>query len=384
MRKISILGSTGSIGTQALDVIRMTPGEYEVSALVCGSSIEKIKNQIKEFRPAIAVVANEEDAATLQGEFSDTRVLWGDDGIISAATCDCDLVINSLVGIRGMVPTYHAIMAGKDVALANKETLVAGGQVIMKAAFEKGIKLTPIDSEHSAIFQCMQGQRREDISKLIITCSGGPFRGYDLEKIKSVTLADTLKHPRWDMGQKITVDSATLMNKGFELIEAKWLFDFSPENIEIVVHPQSIIHSMIEMCDGGVIAQMGVPDMKLPISYALTHPARIDNVSQRLDFFSLEDGLTFERPDRNTFRCLAMAEEAIKEGGTAPAVLNGANEVLVSNFLKENISFMDIQTILEEVMDRHVSKHDLSIEVILEEDRWARNMAETLITERNI
>ena len=384
MRKISILGSTGSIGTQALDVIRMSPGEYEVSALVCGSSIEKIKNQIKEFRPAIAVVANEEDAATLQGEFSDTRVLWGDDGIISAATCDCDLVINSLVGIRGMVPTYHAIMAGKDVALANKETLVAGGQVIMKAAFEKGIKLTPIDSEHSAIFQCMQGQRREDISKLIITCSGGPFRGYDLEKIKSVTLADTLKHPRWDMGQKITVDSATLMNKGFELIEAKWLFDFSPENIEIVVHPQSIIHSMIEMCDGGVIAQMGVPDMKLPISYALTHPARIDNVSQRLDFFSLEDGLTFERPDRNTFRCLAMAEEAIKEGGTAPAVLNGANEVLVSNFLKENISFMDIQTILEEVMDRHVSKHDLSIEVILEEDRWARNMAETLITERNI
>ncbi len=381
MRKISILGSTGSIGTQALDVIRMSPGEYEVSALVCGSSIEKIRNQIKEFKPGIAVVANEEDAATLKEEFKDTQVLWGDDGIIGAATCDCDLVINSLVGIRGMVPTYHAIMAGKDVALANKETLVAGGQVIMKAVSEKGIKLTPIDSEHSAIFQCMQGERREDISKLIITCSGGPFRGYSLEELKSVTLADTLKHPRWDMGKKITVDSATLMNKGFELIEAKWLFDFSPENIEIVVHPQSIIHSMIEMCDGGVIAQMGVPDMKLPISYALTHPARIDNVSQRLDFFSLEGGLTFETPDRKTFRCLAMAEEAIKEGGTAPAVLNGANEVLVSNFLKERISFIDIQNILEEVMDRHVSKQDLSIEVILEEDRWARDLAEALIAD---
>ncbi|MBQ9179710.1 MAG: 1-deoxy-D-xylulose-5-phosphate reductoisomerase [Firmicutes bacterium] len=381
MRKISILGSTGSIGTQALDVIRMSHGEYEVSALVCGSSIEKIRNQIKEFKPGIAVVAKEEDAAALQGEFKDIRVLWGDDGIISAATCDCDLVINSLVGIRGMVPTYHAIMAGKDVALANKETLVAGGQVIMKAVSDKGIKLTPRDSEHSAIFQCMQGERREDISKLIITCSGGPFRGYGLEELKSVTLADTLKHPRWDMGKKITVDSATLRNKGFELIEAKWLFDFSPENIEIVVHPQSIIHSMIEMCDGGVIAQMGVPDMKLPISYALTHPARIDNVSQRLDFFSLEGGLTFEKPDRKTFRCLAMAEEAIKEGGTAPAVLNGANEVLVSNFLKERISFIDIQNILEEVMNRHVSKHDLSIEVILEEDRWARDLAEALIAD---
>ena len=384
MKKISILGSTGSIGTQALDVIRMSPGEYEVSALVCGSSIEKIRNQIKEFKPGIAVVAKEEDAAMLQGEFKDTQVLHGHEGIISAATCDCDLVINSLVGIRGMVPTYHAVMAGKDVALANKETLVAGGQVIMNAVKEKGIKLTPIDSEHSAIFQCMQGQRREDISKLIITCSGGPFRGFGLEELKSVTLEDTLKHPRWDMGKKITVDSATLMNKGFELIEAKWLFDFSPENIEIVVHPQSIIHSMIEMCDGGVIAQMGVPDMKLPISYALTHPARIDNVSQRLDFFSLEGGLTFERPDRKTFRCLAMAEDAIKEGGTAPAVLNGANEVLVSNFLKERISFIDIQTILEEVMNRHLSKHDLSIDVILEEDRWARDLAEKLIAERNI
>ena len=384
MKKIAILGSTGSIGTQALEVIEKSRHEFEVCALVCGSNIELLKKQIQKFKPAIAVVAHEEDARELMDIFPEVKILFGDEGIIEAVKGEADVVLNALMGIRGFLPTYEAIMAGKDVALANKETLVAGGEIIMKAAGEKGVSLTPIDSEHSAIFQCMQGQRPEDVSGIILTGSGGPFRGFNRDMLKKVTVEDALKHPNWSMGKKITIDSATLMNKGLEFIEAKWLFGFEPDAIQVVIHPQSIIHSMIEMNDGAVIAQMGVPDMKLPIAYALTYPERKKGVSDRLCFKDLTGGITFEEPDTENFPCLKMAIDAIKKGGTAPAALNGANEVLVAAFLNKEIGFLDIPEMLGKVMDSQTVQYDLSVDIILEADRWAREKASDLIKERII
>lgn len=381
MKSVTILGSTGSIGRQALSVISKNNDRFSVSALVCGSNVELLSDQITEFRPGLAVCSNKEDADMLAERFPDTEIKWGDDGIIDAVTGDCDVVINSLVGMMGMVPTYHAINAGKDVALANKETLVAGGEVIMKAAKEKGITLTPIDSEHSAIFQCLRGQRPEDVSRLILTGSGGPFRTWPKDELENATCEQALNHPNWSMGKKITIDSATLMNKGLEFIEARWLFDFDPENIDVVIHPQSIVHSMIETKDGAILAQMGVPDMKLPIAYALTCPERVECGSERLDLFGTGAKLTFERPDLDKFPCLRMAMEAIKAGGTYPAALNGANEELVAAFLDSRIGFMDIPGIIEKVIEEHKVHRDLSIDVILEADYLAREAAKKMMGE---
>lgn len=372
MKKITILGSTGSIGTQTLDVIRENPHLFRVSALTCGSNTGLLAKQIEEFGPELVVTEKEEDALRLAGEFPEVEVSWGRQGLIDAACCRCDMVLNALVGMRGLEPTYYAIQAGKDIALANKETLVAGGSLIMEAARRKGVKILPVDSEHSAIFQCLEGNTGRTFNKILLTASGGPFRGYSLEQLEKVTLKQALRHPKWTMGAKITIDSATMMNKGLEVIEARWLFDAPAEKIQILVHPQSIVHSAVEFEDKSVIAQLGVPDMRIPISLALGYPDRLKSSQPGLDFFGQGANLTFEEPDKSVFRCIGFAYEAIKEGGSFPVVLNGANEVLVDLFLKEKIRFIDIQNTLERVMDRHRPEYDLDLEGILGADRRIR------------
>lgn len=372
MKKIAILGSTGSIGTQALDIIKRNPDKFKVAALTCNSSADKLREQIAEFSPEIAVTGTKEDRDRLAEEFPDTEIMWGTDGLIAAACCDCDMVLNSLLGISGLVPTYHAIRAGRDIALANKETLVTGGQLIMSEAAKHGIKILPVDSEHSAIFQCLQGNANSRISRILLTASGGPFRGYTAEQLAEVTLQQALRHPRWNMGSKITIDSATMMNKGFEVIEARWLFDVSPEQIQVLVHPQSIVHSMVEFEDTSVLAQLGLPDMRVPIGYAFSYPDRMEYDFPRLDLFEAGQ-LTFEKPDTEVFRCIGFAYDALNAGGSYPVVLNGANEVLVSLFLQSRIKFTDIQNTLEEVLNRHNPEYNIDLEGILETDRAARN-----------
>lgn len=378
MRKISILGSTGSIGTQSLDIIRRNRESYGAEALVCGSRVELLAEQIEEFSPKLAVTADAEGAARLQKILAErgikgTDVLYGDDGVTAAAELgSCDTVINALVGVRGLVPTYRAIQKGKTIALANKETLVAGGELIMGCAAEKGVEIVPIDSEHSAIYQCLQGNEGNSVRRILLTASGGPFRGYTKEQLDGVTREQALKHPKWTMGAKITIDSATLMNKGLEVIEAHWLFGVPPERIQVLVHPQSIVHSMVEYEDRSVIAQLGQPDMRIPISYALSHPARLENDFEPLDPFSIKGGLTFEPADTDTFRCLAMAYEALAAGGSAPVVLNAANEVLVGAFLADRISFTDIQRGVEKALNEHEVKYGLGLEDIIEIDADVR------------
>lgn len=375
MKRISILGSTGSIGTQCLDVISGNRDRFSVAALSCSKSIELLCRQIEEFSPAAVCVAEESDAAELSKKYSGIEFFHGDEGLKAIASMeDCDMVVNSLMGMRGLEPTMAAIEAGKDIAFANKETLVVGGQLVMDAVKRRGVKLLPVDSEHSAIFQCIQGSAGNEIRRLILTASGGPFRGYSAEQLKSVTLEQALAHPNWSMGQKITVDSATMMNKGLEVIEAKWLFDIPAEKIQIVVHPQSILHSAVEYCDGSVIGQMGLPDMRLPIAYALSYPERMEMTSsmKSLDFFSLKDGMTFYPADADVFRTIGLAYEACRIGGSYPVVLNGANEVLVDMFLKGKIRFTDIQDTLEKVMEEHSPVQGLDIEGILEEDSRIR------------
>ncbi|MEI3518515.1 MAG: 1-deoxy-D-xylulose-5-phosphate reductoisomerase [Clostridia bacterium] len=371
MKRISILGSTGSIGTQCLDVISGNRDRFSVAALSCSKSIELLCRQIEEFSPAAVCVAEEADAAELSKKYSGIEFFHGDEGLRAiAAMEDCDMVVNSLMGMRGLEPTMAAIEAGKDIAFANKETLVVGGQLVMDAVKRRGVKLLPVDSEHSAVFQCIQGSAGNEIRRLILTASGGPFRGYSAEQLKSVTLEQALAHPNWSMGKKITVDSATMMNKGLEVIEAKWLFDIPAEKIQIVVHPQSILHSAVEYCDGSVIGQMGLPDMRVPIAYALSYPERMEMTSsmKSLDFFSLKDGMTFYPADAEVFRTIGLAYEACRIGGSYPVALNGANEVLVDMFLKGKIRFTDIQDTLVKVMEEHRPVQDLDIEGILEED----------------
>ena len=376
MKRITILGSTGSIGTQALDIIDENPSLFSVAALTCGSNIPLFSEQVKKYRPSLAVVAEENDAVTLSKEHPGTEFLFGSEGlVVAAAKSDCDILLNALMGMRGLVPTYYAIQAGKDIALANKETLVAGGELIMKAAREKGVKLLPVDSEHSAIFQALQGNDEKAVERLILTASGGPFRGYTLAELAKVTLAQALNHPKWSMGKKITVDSATLMNKGLEVIEARWLFDMPGEKIQVVVHPESIIHSMVEYVDHSVIAQMGLPDMRVPISYALTYPQRIPNKLTALDFIELGT-LHFEKPDLSTFKCLGFAYEALKAGGSYPVVLNGANEVLVQQFLEKRISFIEIQNTIEKILNDHQVVYNLDLAGILEIDKKIRGELE--------
>ncbi len=374
MKRIAILGSTGSIGTQALDIIEKNPDKYKVVALTCNSSVDKLREQIKKFSPEIAATGSKEDRDRLAKEFPGTEILWGDDGLVEAACCDCDMVLNSLLGISGLVPTYHAIRNGTDIALANKETLVTGGELIMSEAKRRGVKILPVDSEHSAIFQCLQGNADNRIKRILLTASGGPFRGYTAEQLQKVTLQQALLHPRWNMGSKITIDSATMMNKGFEVIEARWLFDVAPGQIQVLVHPQSIVHSMVEFEDTSVLAQMGLPDMRVPIGYAFSYPDRLAYDFPSLDLFEIGQ-LSFEKPDMDVFKCIRFAYEALKTGGSFPVVLNGANEVLVGLFLENKIKFTDIQNTLEEVLNHHNPEYNLNLEGILEIDKEARKAA---------
>ena len=379
MKKITILGSTGSIGTQSLEVIKKHPDRFKVEALTCGKNIERLAEQIEMFQPSFAVTEREEDAVMLAARFPKTEFAWGRRGLVEAAEGDCDMVLNSLVGMRGLEPTYAAIQKGKDIALANKETLVAGGAIVMDAVAAKGIKLLPVDSEHSAIFQCLEGNGNRPVKKILLTASGGPFRGYTKQQLENVTLEQALKHPNWSMGAKITVDSATMMNKGLEVIEAKWLFDVPADKIQVLVHPQSIMHSAVEFEDNSVIAQMGIPDMKIPISLALGYPDRLVSDDRELDFFAEGANLTFEKPNMDVFRCMGLAYDAIKQGGSYPVVLNGANEVLVSAFLKRRIGFMDIQNKLESILDKHKPAYNLDLEGILEIDKETRKYTEEII-----
>lgn len=370
-KNITVLGSTGSIGTQTLEVVREIGG-INIVALTANRNVELLEKQAREFKPKMVCIMDEKCAVDLKARLKDTdiEVVSSMDGLIAAATYqDADTVVNSVVGNIGLRPTVEAIKAGKDIALANKETLVTSGELVMKLVKEKGVNMYPVDSEHSAIFQSLQGNGMNKIERIWLTASGGPFRGRS--DLSNVTLQEALAHPNWSMGKKITIDSATMMNKGLEVIEAKWLFNVELDRICVVVHPQSIVHSMVEYEDGAVIAQLGVPDMKVPIQYALTYPKRIKNSFPKLNFFEHND-LTFEKPDLKVFRCLALAFEAIKTGGTMPAVLNGANEAAVALFLDGKISFNDIPALIERTMGAYTVKYDYSLEDVLEADSFAR------------
>lgn len=372
MKKVAILGSTGSIGTQALDVIRENQDKFKVTSLTCGKNISRLSEQIKEFSPEFVVVSEEEDAKKVAKEFPGLEISYGKKGLIDAATDSSDIVLNSLMGMRGLVPTYYAIQKGKDIALANKETLVAGGEVVMKAVEEKGVALLPVDSEHSAIFQCLEGNKGKKLKRIILTASGGPFRGYALEELRKVTLEQALCHPKWNMGKKITIDSATMMNKGLEVIEAKWLFDVPLEDIHIHVHPQSIVHSAVEFEDTSILAQLGLPDMRIPISVALGYPERLEYKGPSLDLFNDASKLTFEKPDMEVFRCIKMAYECSKAGGSYPVVMNAANEILVDRFLNGKISFIEIQEKLERIIEEHTPSYNLELEDIVYIDEKIR------------
>ena len=366
MKKIAILGSTGSIGTQTLDVVRSN-GDIEVLGISAGKNIEKLEEQIREFSPKLAAVWDEEKARELAVRTKDTntRILAGMDGLLELASMEgTEILVTAIVGMLGIRPTIEAIRAGKDIALANKETLVTAGHLIMPMAKEYGVRILPVDSEHSAIFQALNGESRKEIHKLLITASGGPFRGKKRKDLEKATLQDTLKHPNWVMGQKITVDSATLVNKGLEVMEARWLFDVTLDQIQVVVQPQSVIHSMVEFEDGGIIAQLGTPDMRLPIQYALYYPHRRYLEGERLDFAKL-GSITFEEPDMETFLGLPMAIRAAEEGGSMPTVFNASNELAVKKFLQQKIGFLDIYGIIGQSMERHKKIENPDLDEIL-------------------
>lgn len=368
MKNVSILGSTGSIGTQTLDVCRNYKDDLNVVALACGTRIDELAKQIKEFKPEIACVANEELAKKLSDlvEDKDLKIVYGMEGLIEVATVSsADIVLTAVVGMMGILPTIEAIKAGKDIALANKETLVCAGHIIMKLAKEKGISILPVDSEHSAIFQSLNGEKKSQLRKILLTASGGPFRGKDRAFLENVKLEDALKHPNWSMGRKITIDSSTMVNKGLEVIEAKWLFGVDAKDVQVVVQPQSVIHSMVEFEDGGVMAQLGTPDMRLPIQYALFYPDRkpIAN-SEALDFYKLGQ-ISFEKPDMDTFKGLAMAYEAAQRSGNIPTALNAANEYAVALFLDKKIKYLQIYDMIRYAMDNVKFIDNPSVEEIL-------------------
>lgn len=378
MKKIGILGSTGSIGTQTLEIVREHK-DIEVVALSAGSNIAKLEEQIREFNPKAAVVYDDKRAKELSDNVSDldVKVLSGMDGLIEVAQMSgYDILVTAIVGMIGIVPTIHAIKTKKDIALANKETLVTAGHIIMPLAKEYGVKILPVDSEHSAIFQSMNGEKREQVEKLIITASGGPFRTLPKDKFKEIKLEDALKHPNWTMGQKITIDSASMVNKGLEVMEAKWLFDMDLEHIEVVVHPQSVIHSMVEYKDGAIIAQLGTPDMKIPIQYALYYPDRRNLGGTRLDFAKLGQ-MTFEAPDFDKFEGLSLAFDAAKEGGSMPTVFNAANERAVAKFLAGKIKFVQIPEIIRYSMQNHKVIINPTVEDILELERSTYELIES-------
>ena len=366
MKTIAILGSTGSIGTQTLEIVRENP-DLQVAGLAAGSNVALMEKQAREFKPRLVSMQSESAAKDLAQRLADTdiEVAYGMEGLLRIAQMpEMEMLVTAIVGMIGIRPTIAAIKAHKDIALANKETLVTAGHIIMPLAAKEGVAILPVDSEHSAIFQSLQGQKRESVSKLLITASGGPFRGRTRKELEGVQLEDALKHPNWSMGHKITVDSATLVNKGLEVMEARWLFDVGLDDIEVVVHPQSIIHSMVEYADGGIIAQLGMPDMKLPIQYALFYPDRRPMNGKRVNFYEL-GSITFEKPDVETFTGLKLAMRAAREGGSMPTVFNAANEKAVSLFLQKKIRFLEIMDIIEMCMDAHKRIDEPSVEEIL-------------------
>jgi len=372
MKKIAILGSTGSIGTQTLEIVRSYSEEVQVVALAAGSNATLLEAQIREFKPVLAALWDEKAAMDLQVRIKDTntRVLSGMDGLLTiAAMEEADAIVTAVVGMIGVRPTLTAIEHGKDILLANKETLVTAGHILMPLAKEKNVAILPVDSEHSAIFQSLNGEKKSQIKKLLLTASGGPFRGKKRHELEKMTVADALKHPNWSMGKKITIDSATLVNKGLEVMEAKWLFDVDLDRIQVVVQPQSIIHSMVEYLDGSIIAQLGLPDMKLPIQYAMFYPDRKPMDMPELDFYQLSQ-ITFEKPDTDTFRGLDLAFDAMRAGGSMPTVYNAANEKAVSLFLNQKISFLQIPELIEQCMGQHKVIQNPDVDHILETERW--------------
>ncbi|MEW6127778.1 MAG: 1-deoxy-D-xylulose-5-phosphate reductoisomerase [Acidobacteriota bacterium] len=385
MRKLSILGSTGSIGQSTLSVVDSLTGQFQVIALAAGKSLDELAKQIVRYAPELVSVASDGDIQLLKEKLRDANVhrlpelVSGEAGLVAVAThADVDTVISATVGAVGFLPTYEALRLGRRVCLANKETLVMAGEVMTKIACESGAELLPVDSEHNALHQCMRGEKNAEIKRLILTASGGPFREKSVEEMREATVEQALAHPTWQMGAKITIDSATLMNKGLEVIEAHWLFGFGGDKISVFVHPQSIVHSMVEMIDGSIIAQLGVTDMRLMIQYAMTYPERLPTDLPALSFEKLSK-LEFFEPDFVRFPCLRLAYDAMREGGTTPAAMSAANEIAVAAFLNRRIKFMEIPRIIEETMKAHQKQACSSIEAILEADRWARAFAETLV-----
>lgn len=370
MKQIAILGSTGSIGTQTLEVVREN-GDIQVLAMAAGNNIALLEQQIREFHPKLVAVWSEEKAKELRDRIKDTKteVMWGMDGLIAVSVYkDVEILVTAIVGMIGIRPTIEAIKAGKHIALANKETLVTAGHIIMPLAKEYGVSILPVDSEHSAIFQSLQGNEHKSIHKILLTASGGPFRGKKEEDLLNIKVEDALKHPNWTMGQKITIDSSTMINKGLEVIEAKWLFDVDVDQVQVVVQPQSIIHSMVEYVDGAIMAELGTPDMKLPIQYALYYPERRYLPGERLDFWSLGK-IDFEKPDMKTFYGLTLAYEAGRKGGSLPTVFNAANELAVSKFLNREIKYLEIMEIVEDCMRAHQNIEHPTLEQILDTEK---------------
>lgn len=370
MKTIALLGSTGSIGTQTLDVVREHPSDFQIVSLAAGKNIDLLEKQIAEFCPTLVSLTDEADARELEKRIRQkgnhtTNVAYGMDGLISCATHpDATMVLNSVVGMIGIRPTIAAIQKGKEIALANKETLVTAGHIIMPMVKEKGVLLTPVDSEHSAVFQCLQSRGSYEVEKLLLTASGGPFRGKKKEELRSITVEQALCHPNWSMGKKITIDSSTLVNKGLEVMEAGWLFSLTADQIEVVIQPKSIIHSMIQFTDGGVLAQMGIPDMKLPIQYAMSYPNRISLSGPRLDFFELGK-IEFYKPDYDTFRALSLAYDVFREGGSLPTVFNAANEMAVAQFLNRKIGYLEITERIEKAVFHHKKIANPTLEEVL-------------------
>ena len=378
MKKVAILGSTGSIGTQTLEVVREN-GDLQITALAAGGNVDLMEKQIREFHPALAAMWTEEKAKELRDRVKDlpVKVVSGMDGLLEVATDPAsEILVTAIVGMIGIRPTIAAMKAGKDIALANKETLVTAGHIIMPLAEECHVKILPVDSEHSAIFQCLNGEHKDQLKKILLTASGGPFRGKKKEELKNVQVEDALKHPNWSMGRKITIDSATLVNKGLEMMEARWLFGVEPKDIQIVVQPKSIIHSMVEFVDGTVIAQLGTPDMKLPIQYALYYPNRRHLPGDRLDFWTLNQ-ITFEKPDMENFPGLKLAFNAAAAGGTMPTVYNAANERAVAKFLDRKIGFLDIPEIIRSCMEEHKVTENPTVEQILETEAATYELIES-------
>jgi 1-deoxy-D-xylulose-5-phosphate reductoisomerase len=383
MKNLSILGSTGSIGRNTLNIVEMFRERFEIKALAAANNVELLARQIETFRPEIAVVLNENRALELKNVLpsdAGVEILHGKDGYRAAATHgSVDMVVTAMVGAAGLMPTLAAIEAGKNIALANKETLVMAGEIVVKKAAEKGIKILPIDSEHSAVFQCIAGHRREDMDKIFLTASGGPFLNMPADEFVSIKPEEALNHPTWQMGKKISIDSATLMNKGLEVIEAKYLFGVSHDMIKVVIHPQSVIHSMVSYRDGAVIAQLGIPDMKGAIAYAISYPERLTLKQPIPDFVNI-GALTFLQPDLERFPCLALSFKACEMGGTMPAVLNASNEVAVKAFLDKRISFTDIPKLIKNTIEKHSSVTDPTLSDILEADKWARETSGELVS----